>query len=105
MFVLIKIILDLEETEQRDTDAVLDGEETVPENGPALSPQGAARSAGISRKAKTKTRDGDRKSNLYDFQNNLWMKWRCGAGISTPPPPSKLVHSKAGTFKYWIFQN
>lgn len=29
MSVLIKIILDLEETEQRDTDAVLDGKEAV----------------------------------------------------------------------------
>lgn len=53
MSVLIKIILDLEETEQRDTDAVLDGREAMPENGTCPEPhRNWPNSAGISQMLK-----------------------------------------------------
>lgn len=75
MSVLIKIILDLEETEQRDTDAVLDGREAMPENGTCPEPhRNWPNSAGISqmlKKIKNQKKSGQ--YNLQDLQNNMWM--------------------------------
>lgn len=74
MSVLIKIILDLEETEQRDTDAVLDGREAMPEKGTCPEPhRNWPTSAGVSQMFKTKQNktNQDRKYNLQDSQNNL----------------------------------
>lgn len=74
MSVLIKIILDLEETEQRDTDAVLDGREAMPENGTCPEPhRNWPNSAGISQmfKKKIKKQKNSGQYNLQDFQNNM----------------------------------
>ena len=93
---------------------MLDGKEAMPENGTCPEPdKGTSPTQQESAKEEKnrnennppqkKTQNWNRKCNLQDFQNNLWRMKRSGASIPNFFS-SKVVHNKAGTFKYWIVQ-
>ena len=95
---------------------MLDGKEAMPENGTCPEPdKGTSPTQQESAKEeknrnennpppkKKKPQNWNRKCNLQDFQNNLWRMKRSGASIPNFFS-SKVVHNKAGTFKYWIVQ-
>lgn len=115
MSVLIKTILGLEETEQRDgCCARWKGGHAwewqlpwAPQGtGPTQQESAKCQKNKNKNKQNNKTKETRTVSVTYSI-SKITCEWSGYLEPTSliPPSPSEWVHSKAGTFKYWILQN